>query len=101
VLIYTAMSGRRWGDQAIEAEMLKCETIEGLQRAIDYSYRRLIESARREWELNFAGKDPSDACVRIRVTTIEETQTMAASVTKQTKSPHGANGKFPLPRCAS
>ena len=84
------MSGRRWGDEAIEAEMLKCETIEGLQRAIDYSYRRLIESARREWELNFAGNDPSDACVRIRVTTIEGT-----------KSPHGANGKFPLPRLAS
>jgi hypothetical protein len=100
VLIYTAMSGRRRGDEAIEAEMLKCETIEELQRAIDYSYRRLIESARREWERNFAGNDPSDACVRIRVTTIEETQTMPGSVTKQAKSSHGANGKFPLPRLA-
>jgi hypothetical protein len=101
VLIYAAMSGRRRGDEAIEAEMLKLETIEGLQRAIDYRYRHLFESARREWELNFAGKDPSDACVRIRVTRIKKTQTMPGSVTKRTKSSHGTNGKFPLPRLAS
>jgi hypothetical protein len=94
------MSGRRWGDNAIEAEMWKYEMIEGLQRAIDCNYRRLIESARREWELRFAGKDPSDACARVRVTTIKGNQTTPGSITKRTKSSHGTNEKFPLPRLA-
>jgi hypothetical protein len=100
VLIYTAMGGRKWGNQAIEAEILKCETIERLQRAIDCNYRRLFESARREWELRFAGKDPSDTCVKVRVATIKASQTMPGSVTKRTKPLHGANGKFPSPRLA-
>ena len=53
---------------AIEAAMLKCETVEGLQRAIDNSSRRLLESARDEWERRFAGKDLRDACVSVRIT---------------------------------
>ena len=86
--------------EKIENEMIKCELIEGLQRAIDQNYRRLLEAAKAQWELRFAGKDPRDACARIRVTRIKETQTMPGSVTKRTKSSHGANGKFPLPRLA-
>jgi hypothetical protein len=86
--------------EKIEKELIKLELIEGLQCAIDQNYHRLFEAAKAQWERNFAGNDPSDACVRIRVTTIEETQTMPASVTKQAKSSHGANGKFPLPRLA-
>jgi hypothetical protein len=79
--------------EKIENEMIKCELIDGLQHAIDQNYRRLLESAKAQWERNFAGNDPSDACARIRVTTIE-------AVTKQAKSSHGANGKFLLPRLA-
>jgi hypothetical protein len=52
---------------AIEAAMLKYETLERLKRAIDDRYRRLIESAKEEWERTFAGHDPSDACVNVRV----------------------------------
>jgi hypothetical protein len=52
---------------AIEAAMLKCETVEGLKRAIDNSSRRLLESAREEWERRFAAGDPSDACVSVRI----------------------------------
>jgi hypothetical protein len=51
---------------AIEAAML-CETVEGLKRAIDNSSRRLLESARVEWERRFAARDPSDACVSVRI----------------------------------
>jgi hypothetical protein len=46
------------------------ETV-GLHRAIDNNFKRLVENARVQWERNFAGKDPSDACVTVRVTTSE------------------------------
>lgn len=42
--------------------------IAGLRQALDIAYTRLLETTRREWERNFAGKDPSDACVSVRVT---------------------------------
>jgi hypothetical protein len=41
--------------------------IDGLRQALDMNYARLLETATREWERNFAGKDPSDACVNVRV----------------------------------
>jgi hypothetical protein len=50
---------------AFEAAMLKCESVEALKRAIDNSSRRLLESAREEWERRFAARDPSDACVSV------------------------------------
>jgi hypothetical protein len=52
---------------AIEIAMLEYETLERLKRAIEISYRRLFESAAREWEQRFAGQDPSDACVTVRI----------------------------------
>jgi hypothetical protein len=42
--------------------------IEGLRQALDMSYSRLLETATKESERNFAGKDPSDACVSVLVT---------------------------------
>jgi hypothetical protein len=45
------------------------DAIDGLRRALDLGYGRLREAAKNEWERNFAGKDPSDACVSVRVTT--------------------------------
>jgi hypothetical protein len=42
--------------------------IEGLRRVLDMSYTRMLETARREWERNCAGKDSSDACVSVHVT---------------------------------
>jgi hypothetical protein len=53
---------------AFEAAMLEYETVEGLKRAIDYSSWRLLESARMEWDRRFATRDPSDACVSVRIT---------------------------------
>jgi hypothetical protein len=41
--------------------------IDGLRQALDMNYSRLLETAKRQWENNFAGKDPSDACVSVRV----------------------------------
>ena len=43
--------------------------INGLRQALDMNYSRMFETATKQWERNFAGKDPSDACVSVRVTT--------------------------------
>lgn len=41
--------------------------VEGLQRALEKNYGRILRVAGKEWERRFAGKDPSDACVNIRI----------------------------------
>lgn len=43
--------------------------IDGLRQALDVNYARLLANAQQQWEHNFAGKDPSDACVSVRVST--------------------------------
>jgi hypothetical protein len=61
------MEGKGDDFSAIEEVMLKYETLERLKRAIEISYRRLIESARENWERRFAGQDPADGCVSVRI----------------------------------
>jgi hypothetical protein len=51
----------------IRDEVLKIEIAEGLQRALDKNFQRVRENARRQWEGRFAGSDPSDACVSVRI----------------------------------
>jgi len=41
--------------------------IAGLRQALDMSYVRILATAQTHWEQNFAGKDPSDACVTVRI----------------------------------
>jgi hypothetical protein len=41
--------------------------IDGLKQALDMNYARLLGTAKQECERNFAWKDPSDACVSVRV----------------------------------
>ena len=36
-------------------------------RAIEKKYGRLLCAARKEWERRFAGRDPADACVSVRI----------------------------------
>ncbi len=36
-------------------------------RAVERKHGRLISEARKEWERKFAGNDPSDACVTVRI----------------------------------
>jgi hypothetical protein len=42
--------------------------IDALRQALDSNYSRLREAAKEQWERNFTGKDPSDACVSVRIT---------------------------------
>ena len=41
--------------------------ITGLRHALDMNYARVLAAANTQWERNFAGKDPSDACVTVRI----------------------------------
>ena len=43
--------------------------VEGLQKALEKNYARLLQAAGKEWDRRFAGKDPSDACVSVRIST--------------------------------
>ena len=52
-------------NSAIEFAARKIELIEGLQRAIDRNYRRLLQAARADWERLFAVKNPSESRVGI------------------------------------
>ena len=52
---------------AIQTAASNVELIEGLQRALDRKYRDLLKTARTDWERLFGGKDPSDACVSVRI----------------------------------
>ena len=65
------MSGDRENFSPFQKEMIKLEVVEGLRRALDKNFRRLLDSAKKDWERLFAGKDPSDACVSVRITSGE------------------------------
>ena len=41
--------------------------ITGLRQALDVNYARVLASARTRWEAHFAGNDPSDSCVSVRI----------------------------------
>jgi hypothetical protein len=41
--------------------------ITGLRHALDVNYTRVLAAAQERWERKFAGNDPSDACVTVRI----------------------------------
>jgi len=43
------------------------ELISGLRCALDRNYTRILQAASHEWQRRFAGFDPSDACVSVRI----------------------------------
>ena len=51
----------------LENEIVKRQLTDGLRKALDRNFERLISAARAEWERNYAGKDPADACVSVRI----------------------------------
>jgi hypothetical protein len=50
-----------------ETKISQCKTIEALQNALDQTYRQLLEAAKADWQLLFAGSDPTDSCVSVRI----------------------------------
>jgi hypothetical protein len=53
--------------RSFEHEAMRCEILEGLQRALDHHYRRFIATAQKQWRERFGGKEPSDASVSVRI----------------------------------
>jgi hypothetical protein len=53
--------------------------ISGLRQALDLNHNRMLTVARREWERRYAGKDPSDACVTVRIRSGEPKKNALAS----------------------
>jgi hypothetical protein len=41
--------------------------ISGVRQALNLNYTRMLDVAKREWERRYVGKDPSDACVSVRI----------------------------------
>ena len=46
---------------------LPAKLAQAMLQAVEKKYGRLIRAARKEWERKFAGSDPSDACVTVRI----------------------------------
>ena len=59
----TSQQTRAISDNIIDSRRL----ITGLRHALDMNYARVLAAASAQWERNFAGKDPSDACVTVRI----------------------------------
>jgi hypothetical protein len=59
----TSQQTRAVSDNVIDSRRL----INGLRQALDMNYARVLAAASTQWERNFAGKDPSDACVSVRI----------------------------------
>ena len=94
------------GKQALfQRELAKVESLAGLRRALDLSYRRLCETARADWERLFDAKDPADTCVSVRVAVkpgaIQTTPIRGSGFLKSRRQPVSKSGaKGSLPRFA-
>jgi hypothetical protein len=60
---------------------------EGMLRAVDRKFGRLITEARKEWERKFAGSDPSDTCVTVRISAGESRDLSRMFPLKHSRTP--------------
>jgi len=63
---------------AIENEIIKHQITASLPDAVDRKFREIFGAAKTYWERNCAGNDPSDACVSVRVQTVDLSEHLAA-----------------------
>ena len=75
-----------------QSKVENAEIIAGLRQALDSSYRRLLETARADWEHLF-GKDPADACVTVRVTISQPNAVRGSGFLKSRRQPAPKFGK--------
>ena len=61
----------------VRVEISHCRTIESLQHAIDQAYRHICETAKADWNRLFAGDDPSDVAVKVRISKDQITEELA------------------------
>lgn len=53
----------------LKANHVASKRAEGMLRAVNRNYGRLLKTAENDWERKFGGLDPSDICVSVRITT--------------------------------
>ena len=53
--------------QAQTSRTTDAELISAFGNALDRNYSKAVRAAQKHWERCFAGKDPSDACVSVRI----------------------------------
>ena len=58
-------------DSFESSDELSRKVAHAMLRAVQKNYGRLISEARKQWERKFAGSDPSDACVTVRISGAE------------------------------
>jgi len=88
------------GQQTLfEKELEKAEVIADLRHALDLQYRRIVQSARADWERCF-GSDPSDACVTVRVTADAPAAIPCSAFLKSCRPASESHRKSSVPRLA-
>jgi hypothetical protein len=56
-------------------------TIESLHKALDQTYRHLLETAKTDWQRLFAGSDPGDDSVSVRISKEQIAEELAGTPT--------------------
>ncbi len=54
-----------------ESELIKFEIMMTFEHALDNKFSQIIKAACDEWERRFAKRDPSNACVNVRITGVD------------------------------
>jgi hypothetical protein len=49
-------------------DLTKLELTGTLKPAIDNNFQRIVKNARNQWQQKFAGNDPADSCVSVKIT---------------------------------
>lgn len=91
------------GAPALPGRVARIEVLAGLERALDLAYRRVVRSARGQWERSFQRvTDPSDACVRvtIRSTTESNNASPGAGLLPSKSARFAEPSRLPWPRLA-
>jgi hypothetical protein len=83
-----------------QQHMAKAEVIAGLRHALDSKYRQICEVARHDWERLFRGKDPTDACVNVRVAVTPSSATRGSGFLKSRRQSNSRPATKRLPRFA-
>jgi hypothetical protein len=93
------MSTENGNEALFQNEVEKAEVIAGLRHALDVTYRRIVETARADWE-RLIGSDPADACVTVRVSANQPAAIRGSGFLKSRRPISKTGGKGSVPRFA-
>jgi len=94
------MSRAKGKAAAFQRELAKTEIVAGFRKALDFRYHAFCQAARADWERLFEDKDPSDACVTVRVAAVESRAIRGAGFLKSRRPNASKSLAKSLPRFA-